>query len=403
MRQMALRRLAGAALGVVLALEPAMAEVAVGEEAAPQPAPGALAQDDPNFQLYQPQDADERGLWMEMNEAERDLKGSPAVIRDPELNAYVHDVLCRTTGQDECRNVRLYLVRTPYFNASMAPNGVMEVWSGLLLRVENEAQLSAILGHEYTHFKNRHTVQLFREAKEKSNAAAWLSFTGLGLITSLVLMGQLYKFSRDMEREADLGGLDLMAKAGYDTREAAVIWEHLRAEMDATALERKTKSRKDKDGGIFGTHPPSKERVDNLTQAALAEPGVPGATGEKEFRAAMARLWPDFVDDQLKMNDFGASDFLLTSLGGDGWTPELLYARGELYRRKGTADSMAQAAGFYSEAIDGGGTIAELWRGRGLTRLKLGQDANGKADLKEYVARSPKAGDAAMMTMLSGG
>lgn len=403
MRSMALRRLVGTALAVVLAAEPALAESAAAPTEAAPSVGSDVAEDDPNFALYQPQDKDERGLWMQMDEAERDLKASPAVIRDAELNAYVHEVLCRTAGRNECRNVRLYLVRTPYFNANMAPNGVMQVWSGLLLRVENEAQLAAILGHEYTHFKNRHSVQLFREAKEKSNAAAWLAFTGVGLIASIGLIGSLYKFSRDMEREADQGGLELMAKGGYDTREAAVVWERLRAEMDATAAERETKSRKDKNGGMFGTHPPSQERVENLTRAAEAVPGVPGVKREAEFRAAMARLWPDFVDDQIKMNDFGASDYLLTSLGVGGWTPELLYARGELYRRKGTMDSMDQAAGFYTQAIDAGGAIPELWRGRGLARLKLGQDDTGKADLKEYVARAPAAGDAAMMKMLSGG
>ncbi len=183
-------------------VQPALAEAG----AATQPVSSGVSEENPDFQLYQPQDKDERGLWMEMDEAERDLKASPAVIRDPGLNAYVREVLCRTAGQDECRNVRLYLVRTPYFNANMAPQRGCRSGRGLLLRVENEAQLSAILGHEYTHFRNRHSVQLFREAKEKSNAAAWLAFTGVGLIASIGLIGSLYKFSRDMEREADRAG-----------------------------------------------------------------------------------------------------------------------------------------------------------------------------------------------------
>lgn len=363
----------------------------------------AVVDEGASFELYQPQDKDERGLWMEMAEAERSLKSSPAVIDDPELNAYVRDVLCRTVGANECRNIRLYLVRTPYFNASIAPNGVMQVWSGLLLRLENEAQLAAILGHEYTHFRNRHSLQLFRDAKAKSNAAILLSFTGIGLIASIALVSDFFEFSREMENEADAGGLDYMAAAGYDSREAAVIWERLRAEMDATAQARNTKSRKDKNGGLFGTHPPSGERVERLTQAAGEKPGVPGATGEARFRAAMKRFWPLFIDDQLKMNDFGASDFLLTSLGERGWTPELLYARAELYRRKGTQESADESIGFYSRAIDAGSQIAELWRGRGLALLKSGRKSEGQADLKEYITRAPDAGDKAMMAMLSGG
>lgn len=372
-----LRRMIGTALAVVLAAEPVLAADSA-------------------------QDSDERGLLMRMDEAERDLKASPAVIRDPEVNAYVHQVLCRTVGQDECGKIRLYLVRTPYFNANMAPNGAMQIWSGMLLRVENEAQLAAVLGHEYTHYKDRHSIELFRETRAKSGAATWLSFTGIGLIASVGLIGSLSNFSREMETEADLGGLELMAKAGYDTREAAAIWERLRAEMDATAAARLTSSKKDS-GGLFASHPPTKERLDALRAAAAANPGTPGETGTERFHAAMAKVWPDFIDDQLKLNDFGASDYLLTSLGRDGWTAPLLYARGELYRRKGTPEANSSAVSFYTRAIDGGAGIAELWRGRGLAELKLGNSAAGRADLREYVARAPGAGDVALMTMLAEG
>ncbi|WP_333999038.1 hypothetical protein [Sphingomonas aurantiaca] len=91
-------------------------------------------------QAYTPTTVDERGVWMEADEDERRLRESPSVIRDPALNAYVRGVLCRTVGDDRCRSVRIYIERVPAFNASMAPNGTMIVWSGLLLRVRNEAE-----------------------------------------------------------------------------------------------------------------------------------------------------------------------------------------------------------------------------------------------------------------------
>jgi len=370
--------------------------------AAPAQTPAAVGEDD-DAALYRPADEDERGLWLQMDDYERDRKNSPLVVQDEELNDYVRGVLCRTVGQAKCRNVRLYIIRTPYFNASMAPNGMMEVWSGLLLRMENEAQLATVLGHEYSHFEQRHSLRLFREAKEKSNAASWISFIPFGFLAGLGLIGSIYKFSREMEHDADMGGLDFVARAGYDTRECAVIWERLREEMDATAQARDTKSRKDKDGGLFASHPPSRERVEDLRKAAAANPGTPGNDGAARYRAALAHIWPEFVDDQLKMNDFGASDFLLQNLGRDGWTPELLYARGELYRRQGTPDALEKAAGFYSEAIEGGAQIAAAWRGRGLTRLKLGQAEAGRADLGEYLRRAPDAADRAMMAMMAGG
>lgn len=360
----------------------------------------ALPRADPD---YRPQDRDERGLWLEFDELERTVRTSPTVIRDPALNAYVRSVLCRVTGEAECRSIRIYIMRTPQFNASMAPNGMMMVWSGLLLRTRTEAQLASVLGHEYTHYANRHTLKLFRDAKAKSAGAAWLAFTGVGLIASFGLTASLFDYSRDMEREADGGGLALMEAAGYDTREAAAVWEQLRAEMDATAAARNTRSRKDRGHGLFSTHPPSAERVSALRAQAALQPGVPGEDGTVRFREAMAPWWPEFVDDQLKSNDFGASEYLLASLASTGWTPALLYARGELYRRRASGDDLVKAAGFYGEGISSGGTIAQLWRGRGLVRLKLGEAEAGREDLREYLRRAPDAPDKAMIATLTGG
>lgn len=401
---MAFRPTLTAALAALLAAQPVAAQQAAvpGPASPPTPTPAPAPAPATPDQPYRPVDKDERGLWMQMEEAERELKASPLVIRDPELNAYVRGVLCRTAGEAECRNIRLYIMRTPHFNASMTMNGVMQVYSGLLLRTQNEAQLAAVLGHEYAHYEYRHSIKLFRDIKSKSNSAVWLSFTGIGLLASFSMIASVFSYSRDMEREADAGGLGKMATGGYDTRQAALVWEQLRAEMDATAAARNTKSKKDKTGGMFATHPPTAERVGYLTQQSAAAPGVAGATGADSYGRAMTGWWPVFVDDQLKLNDFGASDYLLTSMATQGWSPWLLYARGELYRRRAGEGDLDKAVGFYAEAIGAGGTLPELWRGRGLALMKLGKADAGKADLREYLGRAPQAGDRQMIAMVAG-
>lgn len=388
-----MRALTSLTLSFALAGQPLLAQ-----DSAPVEAPAAAEP-----ALYVPQDKDERGLWMQIDEGERRLKSSPLVIRDPALNAYVRGVLCRTAGEAQCRNIRLYITRTPQFNASMAMNGAMEVWSGLLLRTQNEAQLAAVLGHEYSHFENQHSLKLFREIKSKTSAAAWLAFTGIGLIASFGLTASIFNYSRDMERQADAGGLAMMARAGYDTREAATVWEQLRAEMDATAAVRNAKSRKDRSGGIFATHPPSAERVATLTAQAQQQAGAPGETGSERYRTQMAIWWPMFVDDQLKLNDLGASDYLINSMAAQGWSPWLLYARGELYRRRAVGSDLDEAVRFYGEGITAGGELPELWRGRGLALIKLEQGEAGRADLREYLRRAPDALDKSMIAMIAGG
>ena len=348
------------------------------------------------------EDAMERGLWLMMDEAERDIRNSPLVIHDPALNEYVRGVLCRVAGEAECADIRLYIMRTAHFNATMAPNGMMQIWSGLLLRTQNEAQLASVLGHEFTHYKNRHSVQLYHALKRKTDTATFINFIPFGGIISLGLISSIFSFSREMEREADAGGVETMAAAGYQTREAAVIWERLRAEMDATAAGRKTRSRKDKNGGLFATHPPSAERVKYLIEQSVLKPGTPGETGLEPYRAALAAWWPHFVDDQLKRNDFGASAYLLDSIASEGETPWLHYARGELFRRKAGEGDLAKAVDSYSRAIAAGSDLPEVWRGRGLAELKLGRVETGRSDLGEYLRRAPDASDHSLITMLAG-
>jgi predicted Zn-dependent protease len=112
--------------------------------------------------VYQPTGVDEIGLWREDDEQERALAASPIVIRDEALTSYVKGVLCAAVGQDRCNATRIYILREPSFNATMVPNGTMRVYSGLLLRVHSEAELAAILGHEFGHFEKRHGLQEFK-------------------------------------------------------------------------------------------------------------------------------------------------------------------------------------------------------------------------------------------------
>ena len=181
---------------------------------------------------YQPAlNTDEAGLWLVMDKSEQELKTSGSLITDAAANAYLQEVVCRLAS-DLCTDVRVYLVRVPHFNASMAPNGVMQVWSGLLLRAENEAQLAYILGHEISHYRYQHSLQMFRQAKTTASILAPFQVVtaagGVGYVGSLAqvaAVGTLMKFSRDHEREADDGGFEMLVAAGYNPHEAAKVWE----------------------------------------------------------------------------------------------------------------------------------------------------------------------------------
>ena len=332
------------------------------------------------------------------------MRHSKFLVTDPELNAYVRGVLCKTVGNQRCASARLYIMRTPQFNAMMAPNGMMIVWTGLLLRAGSEAELASVLGHEFGHFEKQHSLQSLRTLRAKSDAAAWMGLApnGVGMFAQMGLVGSFFEFTRDMERQADLGALDDLAANGYDPTASARIWEQLRAEMDATAKERKTQSLKDMGGGFFGTHPSSAERMEYLKAAADRKPARSYRDGAADYRAAIKGWWPQLIDDQIKTNDFGATEYLLGQLASDGWTPELLYARGELYRSRAKAGDLERAVGYYKQSIAANADIAENWRGLGLAMLRSGDAGGGKRALKTYPDKRPDAADRGIIAMMIG-
>ena len=63
--------------------------------------------------------SDEAELWYAMERAEAELKRSPLLVRDPALNEYVRGVACKAAGA-HCRDLRVYVMDVPQFNASMA-------------------------------------------------------------------------------------------------------------------------------------------------------------------------------------------------------------------------------------------------------------------------------------------
>jgi hypothetical protein len=181
---------------------------------------------------------DEAGLWMIFEQAERDIRRSPLLIKDPALNA-----CARRRLQDRgprCGEIRIYILDIPMFNASMAPNGMMHVWSGLLLRAENEAQLAFVLGHELKHYTAKHSLERWRSLRDTANALAFFSLIAagagvgfVGTLAQLAALGSLFSYNRDQEREADAGGLEALSASGYDVRAGAAIWAALMEEQKA--------------------------------------------------------------------------------------------------------------------------------------------------------------------------
>ncbi|MES2127594.1 MAG: M48 family metalloprotease [Pseudomonadota bacterium] len=336
--------------------------------------------------------SDEGGLWAIMDREESKLRRSPFVMRDAAFHDYVQDIACRLGGA-HCPDVRVYLVRNRYFNASMAPNGMMQVWSGLMLRVDNEAQLAAVLGHEVGHYLARHSVDALREAKSRSAFAMGMAMFGVvGLIGQLAAVAGMYSYSRDNERKADEMGLQLMSKAGYDPREAAKVWDNLMGELKADPDTDPTKK-----SPLFATHPPGDERRATLGTLAAAMPA--GATFEQRWLERTAPYRREWLDEEIKRGATKESLALFTRLmARSPQQADYAWARAEVYRARGAVADIDAAILDYRSAIAIGAEPAEVHRGLGLIYRDRKQLAEARASFGTYLKLSPDASDSSMIS-----
>lgn len=183
---------------------------------------------------------------------------------DAVANSYVSCVARAVTAEVEKgpREWEVTVFNSDEVNAFALPGGKIGVYSGLLKVAKNQEQLAAVISHEVAHVLARHGNERVSTAyatqtglqlveaiaggasEDKSNLMALL---GLGAQVGVIL-----PFSRTQETEADLLGLDLMAKAGFDPRASVELWKNMMAASG-------------NGGPVFlSTHPASTTRIKDL-------------------------------------------------------------------------------------------------------------------------------------------
>jgi Zn-dependent protease with chaperone function len=338
---------------------------------------------------------DEGGLWAQLDRAEERLKHSPFLVREAELNGYIHGIACRL-AQSHCPDLRTYVVRSPYFNANMAANGMMQVWTGLLLRTQNEAQVAAVLGHEIGHYVSRHSLEQLRDAKSRSAFASLIGVVPVaGTLAAVGLLAGGFAYSREHERTADAIGVELMAAAGYPPLEASRVWGNLLQEL---AAEKDWSGEPEKRSLLFATHPPTKERQATLLERAQAMGKADLDPGVIPMRRAISPHRYAWLEDELKRRRYGESYALLTRLCADnGEDGEAVYFLGELYRRRNAEGDAELAFRGFQKAAALPGVPPEVHRSLGMLHQKAGRIPEMRAAYTRYLQAKPAAEDAEMI------
>jgi beta-barrel assembly-enhancing protease len=378
----------------------ALGAPAVAQEAAAPPQTEVVAPPPPS-RARPAENTDEGGLWGMSDRAEAQARVSGQIESDANLNAYIRGVACRVAAQ-YCGDVRVYVMNRPFFNAQMAPNGYMEVWSGLLLRAEDEAELAFVLGHETTHYVERHSLAMMRTVRGRATAAMILSVgasaAGAGYAGDLIYLGTLasvFGYSREKETEADMRGFDHAVAAGYDPTAGERIWTTLIGETRASSNPdvRRHETR----ASVFSTHPVSNDRVEAL-HARAAQNGGSGETYRERYRAMIRPFLDPWLRAELRRRDFGQTLYVLDRLGSSGEDLGVVeYYRGEVNRlRRGEGDR-ERARTHYLAALGNADAPAAAWRELGDMALRDNNNAQAAQYFISYLERAPQAEDRALV------
>lgn len=159
------------------------------------------------------------------------------------------------------------LIESDQVNAFCLPGGKVAVYTGILKVAKNRAGLAAVMGHEVAHAIARHGAERMSQGllaqagltladltlatTENPNRGGIMAALGLG-----AQFGVMLPFSRKHETEADVLGLQYMAKAGYDPTEAALFWKRMQAASKGSVPE------------FMSTHPSPSTRSETLKNHA---------------------------------------------------------------------------------------------------------------------------------------
>ena len=316
---------------------------------------------------------------------------------DVALTAYVQQVGQRLARvSDRSLPYEFVVLNSSIPNAWALPGGKIALNRGLLVELNSEAELAAVLGHEIVHAAARHSAQGMERGlllKGVTMAAGMavagseystLAMKGTGLATNLVNQ----KYSRDAERESDQYGMIYMARAGYDPQAAITLQE--------TFVRLNQQKRENWLSGLFASHPPSMERV-RLNRAAAAKLKVGGERGVQRFQKAIAHLkkvqpaYEAYQKGRKSLETGNTKQAITQAKSAIKTEPK----EGLFHTLLGDALSLQgdhrQALTSYHRAIQYSPGFFHFYEKRGAAKERLGDRTGARADMEQAARLFPNA------------
>ncbi len=343
---------------------------------------------------------EEKLLWRRALEEQQVINSSGWLYRNAELETYLNEVAAKLKAFTDSPDISydIKIINDPNLNAFAFPNGVIYVHTGVLARMENEAQLAALLAHEMTHCTHRHSLRVLKSIKDRPGymAAVQKSIEKVAMVQELAQflgvngsMTAVAGYTREFEAEADRVGLDLMAQAGYDPRQALNLFEHLRQEIEIEGV---------KEPFFFGTHPSVQQRIENASLWLATEYSGKdaGLINSEIFRSRLNELVLDNARLDLRIGRFYiAQSSVEKYLRRNPDDAGAHYLLGEIFRQQGRQDDTKKAIKQYKKAIALDPSFPAPHKAMGLMHYEEGERRLAQKFFETCLLLSPNAPDKA--------
>src|SRR5210317_796425 len=273
-------------------------------------------------------------------------------VQDKRLNNYIDHTGKNIATQTHRTHMpfNFHVVNAVYVNAYAFPGGTIACTRGILLSLDNEAELSALLGHELGHVNARHTAEQMSKGMLTQTVVGGLAVAAGtqgavygNLASQLGQFGAgalLASYSRDNEREADALGMEYMVRAGYSAQGMVGLMDVLRSmgKHKPSAIEL-----------MFATHPMSDERY--RTAVETSDVKYKSAKSQPMYRerymdnTVKLRSQKGAIDEMQKgqkemaANNFSAADVHLRKaikLAPNDYTALVMMSMSQLVQKKWT-------------------------------------------------------------------
>ena len=317
----------------------------------------------------------ERRLWHEAAGFDDTIDRSGQIYENERATAYIQNVMDRLYPEFKGK-ITVHIYDSTQLNAFALPNGSIYINMGMLARIENEAQLAAVLGHETVHFIEKHS---FLQRVSTKNMAAF-AVSGIPF-SSLAAASSISGFSRDLEREADAKGYERLVKSGYDPREAHKVFQHLADEVKALGIE---------EPYFFSSHPQLIERINEFKTLSEKHKGG-GKIGSKSYNKIMSSIRLDALKKDIGQDRYQSVILVMEDKNMNRYFPSASYFYlGEAYNRRDEDGDGKKALDAYKKAEKLAPRFSPTYMRLGMHYMKKGDKRKARHYFKRYLSLAPK-------------